>query len=80
MEAGDESTNVLPGIFVLQIDGVGSYLVVRNAQVSIEPISHTQRPEIGLVTQPDCPVVMIERNDGNYFICSSVPIVLNDEV
>jgi len=79
-DVGFDSENALPETFVLQIDGVGSFMVARNARVSIGPISHTQRPEIGLVAPADCPVAMIERNDSDYFIRSHSPIGLNDEV
>ena len=38
-DMGFDSENVLPEKFILQIDGVGSFMVARNARVSIGPIS-----------------------------------------
>lgn len=56
--------------FVIQIDGVGSFLVVRDSRVSIGPISSAQRPIIGLIADAGLPVIHIERMDDDYFLRS----------
>ena len=67
----------LPSKFVMQIDGVGSFLVFREPRVTIGPISSSARPMLGLMTDPNTPVVMIERVDGDYFVRSQSPIDVN---
>ena len=69
---------VLPGRFVLQIDGVGSYLVLRGRRVSIGPVSHAQQPDIGLIADATGAVALIERAEEDYFIESHQPIQVND--
>jgi hypothetical protein len=56
--------------FVIHIDGVGSYLVVRDSRVSIGPISSPQRPLVGLIADAGLPVIHIERMDDDYFLRS----------
>lgn len=65
--------------FMMQIDGIGSYLVVCGDRVTVGPVSSSRRPDVGLVVGPDLPVVTIERTDGDYFLHSDREILLNDE-
>jgi len=58
----------LPGKFVIQVDGVGSYLVVRNSFVTVGPVSSSQKPDIGVIAEPNLPVIGIERTEGDYFL------------
>jgi len=67
----------LPSKFVMQIDGVGSFLVFRESRVTIGPISSSARPMLGLMTDPNAPVILIERVDGDYFVRSQTPIEVN---
>jgi len=69
----------LPGRFIIQIDGVGSFLVLRDPLVTVGPISSEQRPGIGLVTEPDLPVVSIERAEEDYFLRAARPVRVNDK-
>ena len=64
----------LPGKFVIQVDGVGSYLVVRNSFVTVGPVSSSQKPDIGVIAEPSLPVVGIERTEGDYFLRSNESI------
>ena len=64
--------------FVMQVDGVGSFLVVRDNKVTVGPISSSAQPVIGLMADPNLPVVTIERVEDDYFIHSSSPIKVND--
>jgi hypothetical protein len=64
--------------FILQIDGVGSYLVLRDSSVSIGPVSSSARPAIGLMADPNLPVATIERVEDDYFIRSPGMVHVND--
>lgn len=69
----------IPGRFIIQIDGVGSFLVLRETLVTVGPISSEQRPGIGLVAEPDLPVVTIERIEEDYFLRAARPVCVNDK-
>lgn len=69
----------LPAKFLLQVDGVGSFLVLRNKTVTIGPVSSSQLPDVGLMADPNLPVATIERVDEDYFIRAEVPIGINDK-
>ena len=64
--------------FVMQMDGVGSFLVLRDSRVTVGPVSSSARPTIGLMADPNIPVATIERADDDYFIRSSRPIHVNN--
>ena len=70
---------LVPPAFVLQVDGVGSFLVACNESVTVGPISSSARPTVGLVADPSLGVVSIERADDDYFIRSPEPILVNDQ-
>ncbi len=76
--ACDNTNEKMPSNFLLQIDGVGSYLVVCDSTTTIGPISSSQRPQIGLMAQPGLPVATIERSEGDYFIRSTDPVGVNE--
>jgi hypothetical protein len=69
----------LPSKFVVQVDGVGSFLVFRDARVTVGPISSSARPMVSVMTDPHTPVVMIERVEGDYFVRSQTPIEVNGQ-
>lgn len=60
--------SALPSKFVIQVDGVGSYLVLRNSFVTVGPVSSSQKPDVGVIAEPSLPVVGIERTEGDYFL------------
>ena len=68
----------LPSKFVLQIDGIGSFYVLRDASITVGPISSSARPTVGLMVDPNLPAVTIERSEDDYFIRSSRPVRVND--
>ncbi len=68
------------GRFLLQIDGVGSYLVVCKSQVTVGPISSSQPPDVGLIAEPNLRNILIERTDEDYFLHSESPISVNDKM
>ena len=73
-ESGD-----MPAKFVLQIDGVGSFLVFRDARITVGPISSSARPMLALIADPNVPVAVLERVEGDYFIRSQTPIDVNGQ-
>jgi len=74
------SAGILPGRFLLQVDGAGSSLVLREPRVSFGPISSSRRPEVGLLADPALPVVTIERAEGDYFLRAETPVGINDRM
>jgi len=67
----------LPSEFVMQMDGIGSYLVFRDSRVTVGPISSSRRPMLGLMAEPNLPVVSIERMDGDYFLRCEQAVQVN---
>jgi hypothetical protein len=76
--AGRPQHESLPSKFVLQIDGVGSFYVLRDSRITVGPISSSARPTVGLMVDPNMPAVTIERSEDDYFIRSSSPVRVND--
>ena len=68
----------LPGKFLIQADGVGSFLVVRGPVVTIGPISSPECPAVGLLADPSSPVASIERTDEDYFLRCDRTVTVND--
>jgi hypothetical protein len=63
---------------VLQIDGVGSFFVLRDGRITVGPVSSSARPTVGLMADPNLPVATIDRAEDDYFIRSSRPVRVND--
>jgi hypothetical protein len=68
----------VPSRFLLQMDGIGSFIVMRDGRVTVGPVSSSARPMIGLMADPNLPVASIERTEDDYFIRSSSPLFVND--
>lgn len=68
----------LPARLLFHVDGVGSYLVVRDRRVTIGPAGSSRHPEVALLTEPGMPVATIERNDEDYFFCCEADARVND--
>ncbi len=64
--------------FVMHVDGIGGFLVLRDNRITIGPVSSSAQPMVGLMADPNLPVATIERVDDDYFIHSSSPIRVND--
>jgi hypothetical protein len=69
----------MPSRFVLQVDGVGSFVVFRDARVTVGPISSSARPMLALMADPNLPAVVLERMEGDYFIRSQTPVAVNGQ-
>jgi hypothetical protein len=67
----------IPSKFVLQMDGIGSFIVLRDQRITIGPVSSSARPTIGLMADPNLPVAVIERSEEDYFLRSASPINVN---
>ncbi len=68
----------LPGRFMIHVDGVGSYLVLRERQVTIGPAGSSHGPELALMAESGLPPATIERVDDDYFLSSSGQVRVND--
>jgi hypothetical protein len=73
-----EMRDTLPSRFVIQVDGAGSFVVVRQPMVTLGPVSSSKMPDVGLIAEPGAPVVTIERNDDDYFIRATGQIAINE--
>jgi hypothetical protein len=60
--------DTLPNKFILQVDGAGSFLVVRQPSVTIGPISSSRIPDVALIAEPTAQVATIERTEDDYFL------------
>ena len=67
----------LPSQFILQMDGIGGFLVFRDARITAGPISSSGRPMLGLIADPSAPVITIERIEGDYFVRAKTPVEVN---
>lgn len=79
LKMANQLDSSVPSKFVLQIDGVSSFLVIRNGRVTIGPVSSSARPMVGLMADPSLPVITFERTEDDYFVRSSSPFSVNDE-
>jgi len=68
-----QPTDILPTQFVLHVDGVGSFLVLRQPVVTIGPISAPVAADVAVVAEPTLAPVTIARLDDDYFIKGTGP-------
>lgn len=71
----DESS--VPERFLLQVDGVGSFLVLRSSGITVGPSRSSQPADVSLLTDTQAPTVSIERTEGDYFLSSPATIEIN---
>jgi tetratricopeptide (TPR) repeat protein len=65
--------------FMLQVDGIGSFLVIEQALVTIGPVSSNGVVDVPLLAGASVAPVTISRADGDYFLRSPHPISINDK-
>ncbi|MBE0534695.1 MAG: hypothetical protein IH624_03435 [Phycisphaerae bacterium] len=70
----------IPSRFLLQVDGVGAYLVLRDNPVTVGPISSSRRPAVALIEGANVPAATIERQDEDYFLTADAPIGVGEMV
>jgi len=64
---------------LLQVDGAGSFVILRDHAVSIGPISSSSRVAVGLICEPNTPTLTIERVEDDYFLRSLAGgVMVND--
>jgi hypothetical protein len=63
---------------MIQIDGAGTFYVLRAPLVTMGPVSSSRLPDVGLIAEPGAPVVSIERSEDDYFIRATSAIAVND--
>ena len=78
--AAGGSAAELPPRVQLHVDGSGGVLVLRAARVTIGPVSGPEPPDVGLLADPQLPVVTIERIEGDYFLRSRTPVTVGAKV
>ena len=71
------SPSGLTDAFVLQVDGASSCLVANNSTVTFGPRSSSRRNDIE-VLGPSAAQVELHREDGDYFLRSNQPVVVNN--
>lgn len=68
----------VPQRFLLHVDGVGSYLVVRKASVTFGPASTSNECDVSLMAEAGLSGVAIERVDEDYFLRARQAVIVND--
>jgi hypothetical protein len=63
--------------WLLQVDGVGSFLLYTAPSLTVGPISSSARPTLGLMTDPSLPTVTITRDEEDYFMTSDRAVRLD---
>jgi hypothetical protein len=69
----------LPAKFAVQVDGVGSFLVLRQGRITIGTSSTSRPIDVALMAEPGLPAVTIERVDEDYFLTAEQPVRVNDK-
>ena len=68
----------LPKRFMIRVDGVGSFLVLREGRLTVGPAGSSRHPDVGLLADSGLPVAAIERTDEDYFLSADAPVAVND--
>ncbi len=76
--AGEVSGQPVPERFMLHVDGVGSYLVVRGPKVTIGAAGASGSPDVPLLAESGLGEVTIERADEDYFLKAARPVIVDD--
>jgi hypothetical protein len=65
---GTMDMSQLPMKFVIQVDGAGSYLVLRQPSVTLGPISSARVPDVALIAEPTAQTITVQRIEDDYFL------------
>jgi hypothetical protein len=71
------SAQSMPSRLLLQVDGAGSFLVVRSRVTTVGPVSSSHAPLVGLLAPANLPTVSIERLDDDYFLRCDAAVRVN---
>lgn len=69
----------LPTKFAVQVDGVGSFVVLRQGRITIGTANSSRPIDLALMAEPGLPAVTIERVDEDYFLTAERPVRVNDK-
>ena len=75
----DRPTAVVPERFLIQADGLGSFLVVRKDQTRLGPASSSRAPDVELQGMNKKANVRIDRLDEDYFLRSDRELSVNNQ-
>lgn len=77
--AGPNAPGALPRKLMLYVDGVGSFLLVRDRSVTIGGASGSRQPDVPLLMDSSAGAALIERTDEDYFLSCSRPVLVNNQ-
>lgn len=63
---------------MVQVDGAGSFVIVRDSTISIGPISSSSRVQLGLICEANTPTATIERVEDDYFLRGGSGVAVNE--
>lgn len=69
----------LPRRLMLHVDGIGSFLVVRDRAVTLGAAAGSRSPDIPLLVDSSAGPATIERADEDYFLTCSRPVAVNNQ-
>lgn len=71
------SPEEMPSRFLLEVDGAGSFLVVRDNRVTVGPGGSSGRHDVSLLADSGLPYGTIERHEDDYFLLSDGSVKIN---
>jgi len=72
-QAGQEAADSREQGLMLQVDGVGSFLIFTGTSLSVGPMTSPRRPTLGLLADPNLPTLKICRCEDDYFVSGPKP-------
>jgi tetratricopeptide (TPR) repeat protein len=68
----------LPPRFIMHIDGVGSFIVLRGRSITIGSSGSSYKPDLPLMLEAGIETARIERDESDYFLESDKTVFVND--
>ncbi len=75
----ENGAGVVPERFLIQADGVGSFLVVRKDSTVLGPVRSSRLPDVELLGMSHKAAVRIDRLDDDYFLRSERELTVNKQ-
>lgn len=69
----------LPRKLMLHVDGIGSFLVLRERQVTLGGASGSRLPDVPLLVDSSAGPATLERMDEDYFLTCGRPLLVNNQ-
>ncbi|MBN1345040.1 MAG: hypothetical protein JXQ73_20265 [Phycisphaerae bacterium] len=73
----DKPDGCVPMRFMLQIDGVGGFLVLLDRQITVGPAASSRSPDLPLMADRNLPPIRIERLEDDYFVSATDGVLVN---